>query len=183
MHDGDPLPLSVAIGVGMIDAFDTAEKIMERADEAMYARKAAALVPFRILDQKMYAVGGAVVHGPMQHAAIDDSIAAALLKTYSARFSGLVHPADERLIVRRDDDVIGVEHLGRRLVDVRVDVSARLDLRKERAPAARQQRMRIRRKRRDEIRPSCGLVPLCALQKLHGRGVVVAVQIDGEVAN
>jgi len=42
MHDGDPLPLSVAIGVGMIDAFDTAEKVMERADEAMYARKAAA---------------------------------------------------------------------------------------------------------------------------------------------
>jgi diguanylate cyclase (GGDEF)-like protein len=42
MHDGDPLPLSVAIGVGMIDALDTAEAVMERADEAMYARKAAA---------------------------------------------------------------------------------------------------------------------------------------------
>src|SRR6476660_1500891 len=42
MHDGDALPLSVAIGVGMIDALDTAEVVMERADEAMYARKAAA---------------------------------------------------------------------------------------------------------------------------------------------
>ena len=41
-HDGDPMPLSVAIGVGMIDALDTAEAVMERADEAMYARKAAA---------------------------------------------------------------------------------------------------------------------------------------------
>ena len=36
------LKLSVAIGVGMIDALDTAETVMERADEAMYARKAAA---------------------------------------------------------------------------------------------------------------------------------------------
>src|SRR3954447_16314236 len=42
MHDGDALPLSVAIGVGMIDALDTAETVMERADEAMYLRKAAA---------------------------------------------------------------------------------------------------------------------------------------------
>jgi diguanylate cyclase (GGDEF)-like protein len=42
MHDGEPLPLSVAIGVGMIDALDTAEAVMERADEAMYRRKAAA---------------------------------------------------------------------------------------------------------------------------------------------
>jgi len=42
LHDGDALPLSVAIGVGMIDALDTAEAIMERADEAMYRRKAAA---------------------------------------------------------------------------------------------------------------------------------------------
>lgn len=41
-HDGDALPLSVAIGVGMIDALDTAEAIMARADEAMYRRKAAA---------------------------------------------------------------------------------------------------------------------------------------------
>ena len=42
MHDGEALPLSVAIGVGMIDALDTAESVMERADEAMYRRKAAA---------------------------------------------------------------------------------------------------------------------------------------------
>jgi diguanylate cyclase (GGDEF)-like protein len=42
VHDGDALPLSVAIGVGMIDALDTPEAIMARADEAMYRRKAAA---------------------------------------------------------------------------------------------------------------------------------------------
>src|SRR3954453_2760089 len=42
LHDGEVLPLSVAIGVGMIDALDTAEAVMERADEAMYRRKAAA---------------------------------------------------------------------------------------------------------------------------------------------
>jgi diguanylate cyclase (GGDEF)-like protein len=42
VHDGDALPLSVAIGVGMIDALDTAEAVMERADAAMYLRKAAA---------------------------------------------------------------------------------------------------------------------------------------------
>ena len=42
VHDGEALPLSVAIGVGMIDALDTAEAVMERADEAMYRRKAAA---------------------------------------------------------------------------------------------------------------------------------------------
>jgi diguanylate cyclase (GGDEF)-like protein len=41
-HDGETLPLSVAIGVGMIDALDTAEAVMDRADEAMYRRKAAA---------------------------------------------------------------------------------------------------------------------------------------------
>lgn len=41
-HDGEALPLSVAIGVGMIDALDTAQAVMERADEAMYLRKAAA---------------------------------------------------------------------------------------------------------------------------------------------
>jgi len=41
-HDGEVLPLSVAIGVGMIDALDTAEAVMDRADEAMYRRKAAA---------------------------------------------------------------------------------------------------------------------------------------------
>jgi hypothetical protein len=33
---------SVAIGVGMIDGLDTAEAVMERVDEAMYPRKAAA---------------------------------------------------------------------------------------------------------------------------------------------
>jgi hypothetical protein len=32
----------VAIGVGMIDALDTPDSVMERADEAMYRRKAAA---------------------------------------------------------------------------------------------------------------------------------------------
>ena len=42
MHDGEELPLSVAIGVGMIDALDTPDAVMERADEAMYRRKAAA---------------------------------------------------------------------------------------------------------------------------------------------
>jgi len=42
MHDGDSLPLSVAIGVGMIDAHDNADEVMARADEQMYRRKAAA---------------------------------------------------------------------------------------------------------------------------------------------
>jgi diguanylate cyclase (GGDEF)-like protein len=42
LHDGEELPLGVAIGVGMIDSLDTPEAIMERADEAMYRRKAAA---------------------------------------------------------------------------------------------------------------------------------------------
>ena len=42
LHDGETLPLSVAIGVGMIDSLDTPDAIMERADEAMYRRKAAA---------------------------------------------------------------------------------------------------------------------------------------------
>lgn len=42
LHEGEALPLSVAIGVGMIDSLDTAEAVMERADEAMYRRKAAA---------------------------------------------------------------------------------------------------------------------------------------------
>ena len=42
IHDGDSLPLSVAIGVGMIDAQDNAEDVMARADEQMYRRKAAA---------------------------------------------------------------------------------------------------------------------------------------------
>jgi diguanylate cyclase (GGDEF)-like protein len=42
LHDGDALPLSVAIGVGMIDTTDTPDTVMSRADEEMYRRKAAA---------------------------------------------------------------------------------------------------------------------------------------------
>ena len=42
LFEGEALPLSVAVGVGMIDACDTAEAVMDRADEAMYARKQAA---------------------------------------------------------------------------------------------------------------------------------------------
>jgi diguanylate cyclase (GGDEF)-like protein len=42
MHDGESLPLSVAIGVGLIDSQDTAESVMARADAEMYRRKAAA---------------------------------------------------------------------------------------------------------------------------------------------
>jgi diguanylate cyclase (GGDEF)-like protein len=42
MHGGQALPLSVAIGVGMLAADDTPEKVMARADEEMYRRKAAA---------------------------------------------------------------------------------------------------------------------------------------------
>jgi diguanylate cyclase (GGDEF)-like protein len=42
MHGGDALPLSVAIGVGVISGEDTVESVMARADEAMYRRKAAA---------------------------------------------------------------------------------------------------------------------------------------------
>ena len=42
LHEGEALPLSVAIGVGMIGASDTAEAVMDRADEEMYRRKAAA---------------------------------------------------------------------------------------------------------------------------------------------
>jgi diguanylate cyclase (GGDEF)-like protein len=41
-HEGAPLPLSVAIGVGIIAAADDAEAVMARADEAMYRKKAAA---------------------------------------------------------------------------------------------------------------------------------------------
>src|SRR5438874_819035 len=40
-HEGDSLPLSVAIGVGMIGANDSADEVMARADEQMYRRKAA----------------------------------------------------------------------------------------------------------------------------------------------
>ena len=42
LHEGNELPLSVAIGVGLIDASDTAQTVMARADEEMYRRKAAA---------------------------------------------------------------------------------------------------------------------------------------------
>src|SRR5512138_561785 len=35
-HDGDALPLSVAIGVGMIGSDDAPDDIMARADQAMY---------------------------------------------------------------------------------------------------------------------------------------------------
>jgi diguanylate cyclase (GGDEF)-like protein len=42
LYEGEALPLGVAVGVGMIGTHDTAEAIMDRADEAMYARKAAA---------------------------------------------------------------------------------------------------------------------------------------------
>ena len=41
-HEGAPLPLGVAIGVGIITADDDAEAIMDRADEAMYRKKSAA---------------------------------------------------------------------------------------------------------------------------------------------
>ena len=41
-HEGDALPLSVAIGVGMITGDDTPDAVMARADEEMYRRKAAA---------------------------------------------------------------------------------------------------------------------------------------------
>jgi diguanylate cyclase (GGDEF)-like protein len=42
MHGGDPLPLSVAIGATKIEAEDTPERAMARADQEMYRRKAAA---------------------------------------------------------------------------------------------------------------------------------------------
>jgi len=41
-HDGDPLPLGVAIGVAAIQADDRIVDVMHRADEDMYRRKAAA---------------------------------------------------------------------------------------------------------------------------------------------
>jgi diguanylate cyclase (GGDEF)-like protein len=40
-HDGDALPLSVAIGVAMINGEDTAEEAIARADREMYRKKAA----------------------------------------------------------------------------------------------------------------------------------------------
>ena len=42
MHDGRPLPLSVAIGFTTIEQGDTAEAVLDRADQAMYRDKAAA---------------------------------------------------------------------------------------------------------------------------------------------
>ena len=42
VHEGDSLPLSVAIGVGMIDGSEAPDAVMARADEEMYRRKAAA---------------------------------------------------------------------------------------------------------------------------------------------
>jgi diguanylate cyclase (GGDEF)-like protein len=42
MHDGRPLPLSVAIGFTAIEQGDTAEAVLDRADQAMYRDKAAA---------------------------------------------------------------------------------------------------------------------------------------------
>ena len=41
-HDGQALPLSVAIGVGMIHGDDTPEEALARADAEMYRHKAAA---------------------------------------------------------------------------------------------------------------------------------------------
>jgi diguanylate cyclase (GGDEF)-like protein len=42
LHDGDALPLSVAIGVAIIQPDDDAESVLARADKEMYRRKAAA---------------------------------------------------------------------------------------------------------------------------------------------
>jgi diguanylate cyclase (GGDEF)-like protein len=42
VHEGDTLPLSVAIGVGMIEPEDTPDDVIDRADVEMYRRKAAA---------------------------------------------------------------------------------------------------------------------------------------------
>jgi len=41
-HNGDSLPLSVAIGVTVITGDDTTDEVIARADEEMYRRKAAA---------------------------------------------------------------------------------------------------------------------------------------------
>jgi diguanylate cyclase (GGDEF)-like protein len=41
-HEGASLPLSVAIGVTCIEAGDTAQSVMARADAAMYAKKSPA---------------------------------------------------------------------------------------------------------------------------------------------
>ena len=42
VHDGQALPLSVAIGASPIHGDDTPESALARADEEMYRRKAAA---------------------------------------------------------------------------------------------------------------------------------------------
>ena len=42
IHLGQPLPLSVAIGLTMIEQGDTAQAVLDRADQAMYRDKAAA---------------------------------------------------------------------------------------------------------------------------------------------
>ena len=42
IHEGRPLPLSVAIGVSVIAQGDSAEAVLDRADQAMYRDKAAA---------------------------------------------------------------------------------------------------------------------------------------------
>jgi diguanylate cyclase (GGDEF)-like protein len=42
VHDGQPLPLSVAIGLTVIASGDTAQAVLDRADQAMYRDKAAA---------------------------------------------------------------------------------------------------------------------------------------------
>ena len=42
IHHGQPLPLSVAIGITAIEQGDTAEAVLDRADQEMYRDKAAA---------------------------------------------------------------------------------------------------------------------------------------------
>ena len=42
IHHGQPLPLSVAIGITTIEQGDTAEAVLDRADQEMYRDKAAA---------------------------------------------------------------------------------------------------------------------------------------------
>ena len=42
MHHGKPLPLSVAIGITSIEQGDTAEIVLDRADQEMYREKAVA---------------------------------------------------------------------------------------------------------------------------------------------
>ena len=42
IHNGQPLPLSVAIGISAIEKGDTAEAVLDRADQEMYRDKAAA---------------------------------------------------------------------------------------------------------------------------------------------